>query len=134
MGNVIHEAQALRLEDMPGFVELCETDLTVLRSANADHTELWEQSGWHIDSKGHGCGRTKVWEYGKALPSDSEFKWKVFLSNADTDPNTHACGWRRIGTFWPTGLAAELRDAWHQELARKIEQLADKETSDKTKQ
>lgn len=123
MGNIMHEVQALRLEDLPGFEELCATDFTVLRSANGEHDERWEQSGWRITNSPHGCGKSKDWENGKAYSSESQYNWKVFMNNTHTGLE-HACGWRRIGDFWPTGMAPEERLTWFQDLSQKIWELA----------
>lgn len=44
--------------------------------------------------------------------SNPEPFWRVFLHNTDSDD--HSCGWRPIGTFWPSCLDddEEGRTAW----------------------
>ena len=112
MGNVV--TKHYTLVDHPQFAELLATPFTVLRNPNAEHREKWEQEGWRIDAAMHStvCN-AQSWEYSKfARSSGGEHAWKVVMSNALDNPNTHACGWRRVGEFWPTDLPFAQREGW----------------------
>jgi hypothetical protein len=123
MGNVptVH----FSIQGLATFAALLETDFTVVRSRKGDQDE-WEQSGWRIQAAPH-CCVAKVSDFARAARSTGGgHLYKLFMTNTLEDPNTHACGWRRIGTFWPTDMPAEARSAWFADLAQQIKMLEDK--------
>ena len=114
------------LEDHPQFRQMVETPFTVLRNPNAEHPLHWEQRGWRINDHMHStvCNAAP-WEYAKfAKSKDGGMVWKVVMSNAMDGVTTHACGWRRVGTFWPTDLPEDERYAWCENLKKQLDTLS----------
>jgi len=114
------------LRELPQYAELLATPFTVLRSPNAEHPAPWEQEGWRIDATMHSsvCN-AQSWEFSRFARSvGGSYGWKVTLSNSMQDPNVHACGWRRVGDFWPTGQAAELREPWARALSEQLDKAS----------
>jgi len=114
------------LEEHPQFAELLATPFTVLRNPNAEHPLPWEQHGWRIDATMHSavCNAAS-WEYAKfAHSKDGKMAWKVVMSNAMDSAATHACGWRRVGTFWPTDMPEEQRASWCENLKTQLDTLS----------
>jgi len=99
---------------------LMEESYTVTRTSG----EL--ESSWFITKDRHFCVDTRrlTWVPG-AHASLKKEGWRVFLANPK-EGDGHACGWRRIGTFWPSRLDGDQAaiDAWVTELKTTLERLA----------
>ncbi len=98
---------------------LLSESYTVIRTSGG------HESGWSIPSESHKCDATCscTWLPGPHATLE-EKGWRVFLAGP-SEPN-HSCGWRRIGTFWPSHLSGQQDaiDAWVAELKATLELLA----------
>ena len=138
MGSII-ATDCVHLEDMHQeiFNEYESTAYTVVKSDGS------EESGWRLSRIPHRCiFNREGWQAAHALIIDDE--WRVFLYH-DTFPELpthtpiesihytnkfgsryveHSCGWRRIGTFWPTILLDEDdRCRWQTTLVQRLKAL-----------
>ena len=92
------------------------TDFTVMKSDGSF------ESGWRLSRTPHRCIHNREgWQAAHACFIEDE--WRVFLFHntfPELDTHTplelhhynkvhqeHTCGWRRIGTFWPTKLTED---------------------------
>lgn len=92
-----------------------------------------QQTGWQIANDDHRCFNKQpgAWRP-RAHAVLQEDGWRVNMHNGhhtDADGerlDTHACGWRRLGSFWPTRLTGDQPaiDAWSNTLRDIMEQLA----------
>lgn len=89
-----------------------------------------EQGGWMLTKKLHRCSAMAgSKERPRAHAVLQEAGWRVHLHNGDEedeDPGRHACGWRRLGTFWPARLTgdSEAISLWTERLRERLEELA----------
>lgn len=114
---------------IPDLNDLIGVDYTVVRSKRAGEDAGCEQSGWTITDKPHSqcCGSNKI--YAEATKLDTV--WKVFMSNSFDIPHEHGCGWRRVGTFWPTSITDETeRIMWIASLVQRLNTLKYPEFND----
>jgi hypothetical protein len=121
-------SKSYSLEEHPQFAELLATPFTVLRNPNAEHALPWEQHGWRISATMHSnvCNAAP-WEFAKFAKSrDGAMVWKVVMNNAMDSVVTHACGWRRVGTFWPTDIPEDDRAAWCETFKAQLDTLSAK--------
>ena len=80
--------------------------------------------GWRISSEPHRCEAVRA-NYLWAPTSHAHLSdgvWRVFLINTKSGAE-HSCGWRRVGTFWPSRLTGDQSaiDAWCAELKKELE-------------
>jgi hypothetical protein len=98
---------------------LLEDSYTVIRTSGESET------GWTLSAEPHECAQTCncTWNYA-GHANLGEQGWRVFLANGPGD--NHGCGWRRLGTFWPSRLEGDQTaiDAWTAELKTTLERLA----------
>jgi hypothetical protein len=88
-----------------------------------------QQTGFLLTEKIHRCYNTAGSVRPTAHALLKETGWSVHLHNGDQSeetPDAHCCGWRRLGTFWPTRLAGDqcAIDAWTTGLRHTLERLA----------
>lgn len=110
-----------------GEAEYLSESYTVVRTGGD------QQTGWILSEKAHECYNTdpRQWRP-RAHAYLKQEGWAVHLHNGNhTDENgaiivSHCCGWRRLGTFWPTRLTgdAEAIKAWSDALRDRLEELA----------
>ena len=122
MGQV-YSHDCVDLSQLPPstFEFLCNETYTVLR------TDGREEAGWRIEAKSHSsvCGIPpwiKAHASNRFKSRDDGTYWKVYMNNGfcclekKDDLRAHGCGWRRVGTFWPTRLETPIErqewDAW----------------------
>ena len=86
-----------------------------------------QEQGWSIPSERHSCDATSLltWQPGPHA-SLNEDGWRVFMTDSIADPYNHTCGWRRIGTFWPSHLDNDQTaiSTWVADLKATLERLA----------
>jgi hypothetical protein len=114
--------------NLAGQAVYLEDTYTVVR------TNGEKQDGWLLKDKRHRCYHTPPQHarpHAHALLREQG--WKVHLHNGDHDDEDgsnyredHACGWRKLGTFWPTRLTGDQPaiDAWTEALRDRLEELA----------
>jgi hypothetical protein len=79
------------------------------------------QDGWMITEKAHTCPIRNPAALASFLNG-----WRVHMHNGDynaADPKAHACGWRPLGSFWPSRLTGDATaiEAWQKELEEFLE-------------
>lgn len=114
------ESKCVKLADAPNAAAYLDETYTVIRTGGTQDTN------WIISKEPHRC-EASADHYSWALSSHAVLKpegWRVFLMNKSI--REHSCGWRRLGTFWPTRLTGDQAaiDAWTAELKSTIEALA----------
>jgi hypothetical protein len=65
------------------------------------------QDGWFISMAPHICGAVTSYKMAMATKhggSENPGVWRIAMHNTSSDPNTHACGWRRVEMIEPTYL------------------------------
>jgi hypothetical protein len=92
-----------------------------------------QQTGWLLTDKVHRCYNQDVQTWRpRAHAFLKQQDWALALHNGDHDDEDgklnekHACGWRTLGTFWPTlltGDEAAIKE-WTDKLRETIEELA----------
>jgi hypothetical protein len=97
------------------------------------------QEGWIIDPRPHRCANNTLCEppaaHALLRPAPGERglewrgEWRVHLHNGDPPhfpEQAHVCGWRPLGTFWPTQLTGKQEeiDTWTVQFRADIERLA----------
>lgn len=146
MGTIIAK-DCVRLEDLQQeiFIEYETAAYTVVKS------DGYEESGWRLSRISHRCiFNREGWQAAHALIIDGE--WRVFLYH-DTFPELsthtpietayytnkfgseyveHSCGWRRVGTFWPTLLSGDIIgiDQWQATLVQRLRALQSRKLSE----
>jgi hypothetical protein len=99
---------------------------TVVRTSG-DH-----QTGWRMTKEQHRCFNQATGWRPTAHAMLTEEGWRVNMHNGqhtdeegNIDPK-HACGWRRLGTFWPTHLTGDEAaiKSWSDALRNRLEELA----------
>lgn len=88
-----------------------------------------QQAGFLLTEKIHSCVNTAGTTRVGAHAFLKELGWSLHLHNGDQDEanlSAHCCGFRRLGTFWPTRLTGDQSaiDAWTEALQSKLEELA----------
>jgi len=84
------------------------------------------QEGWAISSTPHKCDGLASYSWSPTAHATlSEKGWRVFLGNATT--LDHSCGWRPLGTFWPSRLTGneEAICEWTEAFKSFLEKLAE---------
>lgn len=127
--------------DLAGETAYLEESYTVVRTSGE------VQTGWLLTEKIHRCYNTDPRsQKPKAHAYLKPEAWAVHLHNGDQvsgadlenpsgsatrdqdeeDSEKHCCGFRRLGTFWPTRLTddAEAIAAWTNQLRDRLEELA----------
>lgn len=93
---------------------------TVIRTDGKQQTE------WKLSAKPHWCVNQdpRTWRP-KAHAVLQKEGWRLHLSN-DAEKADHACGWRRLGTFWPTRLTGDQTgiELWTSALDERLRALA----------
>lgn len=123
----VHSSKCVYLADAPGFAGLAADTYTVIRTSGE------QQTGWQMSKEVHRCFNQNLGAWRPTahalLKKDG---WSVYMHNGHhtdkegtVDPK-HACGWRTIGTFWPTRLTGDQAaiDAWSSALRDLVELLA----------
>ena len=106
---------------IPDLQDLIDVDYTVVRSKREDEMAGREESGWTISDKPHSSCCYSNTIFAQAMKREND--WKVFMSNS-IDSQEHACGWRRVGTFWPTKITDETeRVIWIAMLVQRLNKL-----------
>jgi hypothetical protein len=87
-----------------------------------------KEAGWIITNKPHECcDYTAEWIDKRAGKSDKKdpLIWRIFMESVKEDPNIHACGWRRVETFYPTRLEGSPDEIlkWREELIRTLDEI-----------
>jgi hypothetical protein len=107
------------------------------QSYTVERTGGYIEDGWIIDLHPHTCDNNKDCEPPAAhaflgnVPKrrrDLSGGWRVHLHNGlptHIQGDEHACGWRPLGTFWPTELTDKEDEikAWTAKLRADIERL-----------
>jgi hypothetical protein len=118
-------------------VSIAHMEWLVNESFTVERTSGDKESGWFITTTMHKCSAigayTRVTAH--AAKNSMAFKnpgvWRIFMRNAEDDPNTHACGWRRITTIAPTRLIGD--DAaiieWRHRVIEELQKAEDEENS-----
>lgn len=109
--------------NLAGQAVYLEETYTVVRTSGE------QQDGWLLTTKRHTCVNTAGSVHPDALALLKQEGWAIHLHNGDQSeeaPENHACGWRRLGTFWPTRLTGNQAaiDSWTNCFRAKLEQLA----------
>jgi hypothetical protein len=120
----INASKCVHLHDA---ADLIEAAYTVVR------TDGNAQAGWVIDREAHSCPAAAghIWLPGAHAILEAT-GWRVHMHNGlpakgpDAPALAHSCGWRRLGTFWPTSLTGDESaiDAWTAGMKATIERLA----------
>lgn len=117
----VTESKCVNLVDAPPYLA---EHYTVIR------TDGKQQDGWQLNAKPHFCWNVDPRQWRPTAHANlTKDGWRVHMSNGPQDeeyPDTHCCGWRRLGMFWPTSLTGDQAaiDAWTETLKGAIEQLA----------
>lgn len=148
MGSIIAK-DCVHLEDLSQeiFAEYETTAYTVVKPDDSN------ESGWCISRTPHRCiFNREGWQAAHAVIIDGE--WRVFLYHntfPDFDTHTpldsdafydetgtkiieHSCGWRRVGTFWPTLLTGDNIGIgqWQTTLLQRLTDLQSRKLSEAT--
>jgi hypothetical protein len=117
----VSESKCVNLSSEAGY--LAES-YTVVRTSGAQET------GWLLTSTLHRCYNhsPQSWRP-KAHAYIKKEGWALSLHNGDQAEeaaDAHCCGWRPLGTFWPTRLTSdeEAIKAWTDQLRDRLEALA----------
>jgi hypothetical protein len=148
MGNICTQSDCVDLRKLPvnDFNAILNETYTVQRNPKtADGIKpgqpgAAEDEWWKIRETPHSSGCSMPpWITAHATNrikgSDGSYQWRFFLDNGfckcDDDRLAgclcpqHACGWRRIRTFWPTRLKTqEEREAWWLWLEERVSTLS----------
>ena len=95
------QSHCVDLRDLPQASELLSLDFTVVRSDGR------MQSGWKLETEEqHKCEQHKeqVWEPAAHATVEKNGEVRVFLCLKDELGFCRTCGWRPVGTFWPTAM------------------------------
>jgi hypothetical protein len=113
--------------DLASGAEYLAESYTVVRTSGE------QQAGWLLSDQGHKCYNQDIraWRP-RAHAFLKEQDWALALHNGDHDDEDgklnekHACGWRTLGTFWPTRLTGDEAaiKAWTDKLRDTIDELA----------
>jgi hypothetical protein len=115
------ESKCVKLVNAPTAATYLGETYTVIRTSGA------HDAGWTISAEPHSCDAVNENFVSWRPASHAQLKeegWRVFLINGNL--REHSCGWRRLGTFWPTRLTGDQAaiDAWVEELRGVLTQLA----------
>lgn len=119
----LQESKCVKLADAEELADyFLKESYTVIRSGGA------QEDGWRISSEPHDCNATRGLHYSWNPSSHADLTekgWRVFMVGKEP-LDTCICGWRRIGTFWPTRLTGNQTgiDLWTTELKKTLERLA----------
>lgn len=110
-------------------VHLAGQEAYLAESYMVTRTSGEQQTGFLLTEKIHRCAHTAGGQRAGAHALLKEAGWSIHLHNGDQseeDPASHCCGFRRLGTFWPTRLTgdAEGIQAWTLALRDTLERLA----------
>ena len=83
------------------------------------------EAGWKVASHHKCAGDCPEWvnmHATKHAPKEPGM-WRIFMQNSETDPNRHACGWRRINTIVPTRLLGDTAavSVWRENMIQLLE-------------
>lgn len=85
-----------------------EDAYTVIRTSGE------RQEGWRMSKRVHICYLHRVGSWRPSAHAWLEKDgWRIYMHNGDQEDaegkivNTHVCGWRPIGGFWPTRLTGD---------------------------
>jgi len=84
-----------------------------VKRTNGTFENGWIISNSHKNKNGEdvSCAlvtSTNAWVNGHACKMDDA--WKIFMSSPIDSISQHACGWRRVGTFFPTHLEGKTEE------------------------
>lgn len=105
---------------LSGETDLLKIPLTVVRTSGE------QQDGWVCSNDKHWCSaHTGKSEIPDAHAYLDDSGWRVHL-HKNSDNDSHYCGWRRLGTFWPTHLTGNQPaiDRWKVRLKNRVETRA----------
>jgi hypothetical protein len=108
-------------------VEYLVESYTVVRTSGQ------QEIGWLLANTPHHCYNRdpRSWRP-RAHAYLKQEGWSVYLHNGDAseeNPDAHCCGWRRLGTFWPTRLTGDEAGikSWTNSVRERLEDLAGKQ-------
>lgn len=119
----LNESKCVKLSDSEELADFfLNESYTVIRTGGT------HEDGWRISSEPHSCSSTRGLNYNWNPSSHAMLKeegWRVFLVGKEPEDSC-ICGWRRLGTFWPTCLTGNqvAIDQWTAELKSTLERLA----------
>lgn len=112
------ESKCVRLHDE---APLLAEAYTAVRTSGA------KEAGFKLDPEPHACIAASGHGFRPSAHAVLDNTgWRVHLHNATEDADKHVCGWRRLGTFWPTRLDGNPTaiDEWTESLKKKLEELS----------
>jgi hypothetical protein len=109
-------------------VVLDNEEVYVAESYSVTRTSGATEDGWKLDKNVHPCYNQHplAWKP-RAHAFILEEGWKIHLHRGDAhDAEEHVCGWRRLGTFWPTRLTGDAAaiEAWTATFKSTLERCA----------
>lgn len=117
----VSESKCVNLYSEAGYLD---ESYTVIRTSGKQET------GWLLTSTVHRCSNLSPHSWRpRAHAYLRKEGWSLSLHNGDQAEeaaDAHCCGWRPLGTFWPTRLTgdADAIKAWTEQLRDRLEELA----------
>ncbi len=114
--------------NLAGQAAYLEEAYTVIRTSGKQET------GWLLTSTLHRCSNHVSYSWRpRAHAYLKKEGWALSLHNGDQEDAegkivaSHCCGWRPLGTFWPTRLTGDQAaiDTWQAEIKLRLEELAE---------
>ena len=90
-------------------VSIAEYDSLINETYTVERSSGQAEAGWKVGSYHECAGGCPEWinMHASKHAQKEPGTWRIFMQNSETDPESHACAWRRIDAIVPTRLVGD---------------------------